>query len=401
MPELKVPSQPGRTLINIGPSHPAMHGTIKMVMELEGEVIKDVDVEPGYLHRGFEKSCEDKNYIACVPYTDRLNYLTPLINNFGYVEAVEKLLKIDVTPRCNWLRTLLSEFSRIGDHLTCVGASAMEIGALTAFLYMVRMRDVIWEHIAAITGARLTVNYARIGGMRLLKNGKDMPDGWLERTAEILNEVEEVVAQAYGLLDHNRIFHDRMKGIGIISREDALSYGFTGPCLRSTGVALDCRKYAPYEAYAEVEFEVPVGKYGDNYDRYWCRMREIEESIRIIRQCIDRMPKGPINVKDYGAVMPSKDEVYNTMEGLIAHFELVMKGPVMPVGDIYHGVEGGNGEVGFYLVSDGSGKPYKLRCRPPSFILMGGVHKMLIGGQIADIIPTFGQINMIGGECDR
>jgi len=401
MPAITKPSDPQNTIINLGPSHPAMHGTVKMVVELDGEKIVNMDVFPGYLHRGFEKSCEDKNYLACIPYTDRLNYVSPLINNFAYVETVEKLLGVEVTPRCKWLRTLLSEFSRIGDHFTCVGATAMEVGALTAFLYMVRMRDVMWEHVAAITGARLTVNYARIGGMRLLKNGKDIPDGWLERTKEICNELELVIHDIHKLLDRNRIFHDRLKGVGVISKQKALNYGFTGPCLRSTGVALDCRKYAPYEAYGEVEFDIPVGKYGDNYDRYWVRMRECEESIGIVRQCIDRLPKGPINIRDYGVMLPSKDETYNTMEGLIAHFELVMKGPVLPVGDVYHAVEGGNGEVGFYLVSDGSGKPYKLRVRPPSFILMGGVKEMLIGGQIADIIPTFGQINMIGGECDR
>lgn len=394
--ELLKTAKPDTMIVNLGPSHPAMHGTIKFVVELDGELIRNAEVEMGYLHRGFEKSVESKNYLAVIPYVDRLNYVSPLINNFGYVETVEKLLGVEVTPRCQWLRTMLAEFSRIGDHLTCVGATAMELGALTAFLYFVRVRDLMWEHTAHVTGARLTQSYARIGGMK-----EDLPDGWLERCEEILLEVESVLRLAHKLLDRNRIFHDRMRGTGIISKEDALNYGFTGPLLRSTGVALDCRKYSPYEAYKEVEFDIPVGKFGDNFDRYYVRMREMEESIRIIRQCYQKLPGGPMNVSNFGFMLPTKDEVYNTMEGLIAHFKLVINGPVVPVGEVYHAVEGGNGELGFYLVSDGSGKPYKLRVRPPCFIIMGGAHKMLIGGQLADVVPSFGSVNMIGGECDR
>jgi NADH-quinone oxidoreductase subunit D len=272
----------------------------------------------------------------------------------------------------------------------------MELGALTVFLYFVRARDTLWEHIAHVTGARLTQSYARIGGLK-----EDVPDGWFERTEEILQEIEETLRIVHRLLDRNRIFHDRMRGTGVISKEDALNLGFTGPCLRGTGVALDCRRYDPYEVYDRVEFDIPVGKYGDNYDRYYVRMREMEESIRIARQCIEKMPEGPVSVHNYGIMLPPKTEVYNTIEGMIAHFKLVMHGPAMPVGDVYHAVEGGNGELGYYLVSDGSGKPYKLRVRPPSFILMGGVCQMLEGGQIADVVPTFGSINMIGGECDR
>jgi len=386
-----------RMIINIGPSHPAMHGTIKMVVELDGETITAVDVQPGYLHRGFEKEAEAHTYHQVIPYTDRLNYCSPLINNFGYCETVEKLFGVDVPDRCDYIRVIMSELSRITDHLTCIGAALMELGAMTAFLYFIEQRDYLWEHIAHVTGARLTQSYGRVGGV-----ARDVTPEWLERTLYLVREqLVPRLADLHGLADRNRIFIDRMRGVGIVSREQAISYGFTGPVLRSTGVQLDCRRYAPYSIYDRFEFDVPIGKYGDNYDRYFVRMREMEESIRIVEQAIAGIPEGPIRSPDPRVSLPPKEEVYGNIEALMNHFKLVMEGPRPPPGEAYHAVEGANGELGYYVVSDGSGRPYKCRVRPPSFIHMGGIHLMLLGHQVADIVPVFGQVNMVGGECDR
>ncbi len=387
---------PDQMIINLGPSHPAMHGTIRIVVQTEGEIIKDCDVNVGYLHRGFEKSCEAATWHQAIPYVDRLNYSSPLICNFAYVQALEKLAHIKITPRCAYIRTILSELSRITDHLTCIGAGAMELGAMTAFLYAIQSRDFFYEHICKVTGARLTVSYARVGGL-----ANDLPDGWIPRLKEIVKNHKELMDRFVGLMMDNRIFIDRTRGVGVISQEDALNYGFTGPVLRSTGVSLDCRKYNPYLLYDKVEFEVPVGKYGDTYDRFYVRLREMEESIKIIEQLIDKIPEGEINVYHPQIMLPPKEEVYKSIEAIIKHFKIIYEGPIIPAGETYSAVEGANGEFGFYLVSDGTGKPVKCRLRPPSFILMGGVHTMLKGSSIADVVPIFGSINMIGGECDR
>ena len=390
----------GRTVINMGPSHPAMHGTIRMVVELDGETIVGVDVIPGYLHRGFEKECEAHTYHQGIPYTDRLNYCSPLINNFAWCETVEKLFGVQVNRRTNLIRMYMSELSRITDHLTCLAAALMELGAMTPFLWLIEVRDWYWEHINHVTGARLTQSYGRIGGL-----ARDVTGQWLDRAEQIHSDnLVPALRDAHALVDHNRIFIDRMRGIGVVSQRDAISYGITGPVLRSTGVGLDCRRYAPYELYDELEFDVPIGKYGDNYDRWFVRMREMEESLRMLRQ-LDPMIREtdgePVNVDDSRVSLPPKSEVYSNIEALMNHFKLIMEGPRPPKGEAYHGVEGANGELGFYIVSDGTGRPYKARCRPPSFINMGAIHLQLLGSQVADIVPIFGQINMIGGECDR
>ncbi len=389
-----------RTVLNVGPSHPAMHGTIRMVVELDGETIVGCDVIPGYLHRGFEKECEAHTYHQAIPYTDRLNYCSPLINNFAWVETVEKMFGVDVPRRTKLIRMYLSEVSRITDHLTCIGAALMEVGALTPFLWMIEVRDWYWEHICRVTGARLTQTYARIGGL-----ARDVTDEWLDRAEEIHREnLVKTLRDVHALVDHNRIFIDRMRGIGVLTQRDAISYGVTGPMLRSTGVGLDCRRYAPYELYDEVEFDVPIGKFGDNYDRYFVRMREMEESMKICRQLdpLIRATNGDeICVDDSRVTLPPKSEVYSNIEALMNHFKLIMEGQRPPKGECYHAVEGGNGELGFYIVSDGTGRPWKARCRPPSFVNMGSAHLQLLGAQVADIVPIFGQINMIGGECDR
>jgi NADH-quinone oxidoreductase subunit D len=383
-------------IVSIGPSHPATHGTIQIFTELDGERIVRTDVHCGYLHRGFEKECEDHTWHNLIPYVDRLNYCSALINDFAYCDAVERLMGVEITPRCRYLRTLLAEYSRVADHLTCIAAGLMELGAMTPFLYLVMIRDYIYEHLADLTGARVTYTYGRIGGL-----ARDLPAGWLARLGEILDQFETFVDRVHGLMDRNRIFIDRMRDVGVISAEDAVNWGYTGPILRSTGVPRDLRKDTPYLAYAELDFEVPVGIKGDNYDRYYVRMREMDESIHMIRQLVERLPEGPISVDDRRCTLPEKRLVYTEIESLINHFKLIMDGPQVPAGEIYVAHESANGELGFYLVSTGGGTPHKVHVRSPSFVHMGGVHRLLDGGQLADLIPTFGSINMIGGECDR
>ncbi len=386
-------------VLQMGPSHPAMHGTVRMLLTLDGETVVNTDINIGYLHRGFEKMGENRTYHQAIIYTDRLNYVSPLINNFGYAMAVEKLFDVDVPVRCKFIRTIMSEIARISDHLTCVGASAMELGALTAFLYMIRAREEWWQVIEEVTGGRgVTPSYGRIGGVK-----DDLPEDIEDMIKKTIKSTRGVLEEIHGLLTKNRIFVDRMKGVGVISADDAISHGFTGPCLRSTGVAYDVRKAQPYMVYEQMKFDVPVGQNGDNYDRYLCRMEEIVQSMGIVEQALAKIPSGPVKAEDKRISFPSKQEVYGNMEALINHFKLFMEGHGIcpPEGEVYQAVEGANGELGFYIVSDGTGKPYRLRCRPPSFCTMSGVKKMIEGRMIADIVPTFGSVNMIGGECDR
>ncbi len=395
-PAFETPEREDAVIVSIGPSHPATHGTIQIMAELDGEKVVRTDVHCGYLHRGFEKECESHTWHTLIPYVDRLNYCSGLVNDFAYCDAVEKLMGVAITRRCTVLRTLLAEYSRLADHLTCIAAALMELGAMTAFLYMVQIRDYVYEHLAAVTGARVTYSYGRIGGL-----ANDLPEGWLERLDWILGQYEDFVGRVHGLVDRNRIFIDRMRDVGVLTTAEAVNYGFTGPVLRSTGVPRDLRKDWPYLAYPELDFEIPVGIKGDNYDRYYVRMREMDESVHMIRQCVERLEPGPINVDDRRCTLPPKERVYDEIESLINHFKLVMEGPQVPPGEIYSAHEGANGELGFYIVSVGGGQPHKLHVRSPSFVHMGGVHRMLNGYQLADIIPTFGSVNMIGGECDR
>ncbi len=383
-------------LLQMGPSHPATHGTVRFTLTMEGEKIIKCETEVGYLHRGFEKECENATWTQVFPYTDRLNYLSPLLNNFGYAMAVEQLLEIDVPPRCDWIRTLMGEISRLADHLTCTGAAALELGAMSAFLYCIEARELIWDLIEEVTGARLTVSYGRIGGLKDDLT-EDFEDNWKYAKKRLL----EIHAQTHKLFKRNRIFLDRFQGTGVLTPEMAKSYGYTGPCLRSTGVAYDIRKDHPYFMYDEVDFDVPVGENGDNYDRYLVRMDEMLQSVRIIDQCLEKMEPGPINSDDPRVVLPEKEKVYNTIEGMISHFKLVFEGIQVPAGEIYSYTEAGNGELGFHIVSNGTGKPWKIHVRSPSLIMMGGIHKLIEGGLLADIIPTFDTINMIGGECDK
>jgi NADH-quinone oxidoreductase subunit D len=432
--------------VNMGPAHPAMHGIIRIFAELDGETIVKADVEIGYLHRAFEKDCEVGPYNNAIPYTDRLNYVSPLINNFGYASAVEKLLGIDVTERCKYIRVIMSEISRICDHLTCVGASAMELGAFTVFLYMIKAREFLWELVEEVTGARLTISYGRVGGVKA-----DLPGGFDAKVRTAFVEVRSVLKEVHALLTGNRIFMDRMVGVGALSREETIAWGITGPLLRAAGVAYDVRTAQPYWAYDRVEFEVPRGKNGDNFDRYLVRMAEMEQSMRIVEQALlgipggainvdyqgrpidpalyvdrgkqgkteglllvpitlspnllgqDRKAQARVNVHDKRVVLPPKEDTYGSIEGLMNHFMLVMDGYGIrpPAGEAYFAAEGANGELGFYVVSDGTDRPYRVRCRPPCLPPVAALPRMIEGEMVADLIPTFGSVNMVGGELDR
>lgn len=382
--------------LQMGPSHPATHGTIKFNLKLDGEEIVACDVEVGYLHRGFEKMSEQGTWNHVIPYTDRLNYVSPLINNVGFILAVERLCGVEVPPRCQAIRVIMSEVSRICDHLTCLGMASQEIGAATAGFFMIEGREQLWDIIEAVTGARVTISYTRIGGVT-----RDLTPDTPERIRVAFKHVRALLGDCDTLLTRNRIFYDRMSNVGLMSREDAISYGLTGPLLRATGVPYDVRKAHPYSGYERYEFEVPVGSKGDNYDRFLVRFNEMEQSMRIVEQALRDLPDGPVTIDDPRYVLPEKHDVYNSIEGLMHHFKLIMEGAKVPAGEVYQAVEGGNGELGFYVVSDGSGRPYRVRVRPPCFLGMAALGDMMTGHMIADIIPIFGMINMIGGECDR
>ena len=393
--ELELPAEPMH--LNLGPSHPAMHGTVRIVLELSGETIVKADVQVGYLHRGFEKMCERGTWAQVFPYVDRLNYVSPMLNNVGYALAVEKLCGIAVPERCQWYRMALGELARVSDHLTCTGAMAMELGAFTPFLWFVKAREMVWDILEEETGARLTHSFGRIGGMANPPS-KDFKGLCRAAIPKILRLVEE----GEKMLLKNRIFIDRLENVGVISGADAVALGWTGPCLRSTGVSYDIRKAHPYLKYDEVDFDVPVGTRGDTLDRFLVRLGEIRQSHRIISQSLDRMAdEGPINCDDPRVMLPEKMDVYTTIEATIQHFKLIMEGAKVPAGEVYSYTEGGNGELGYYLVSDGSGTPYRVRIRPPCFQIVGGLYRLIEGRMLADIVPTFGALNMIGGECDH
>jgi NADH-quinone oxidoreductase subunit D len=393
--EIELPAEP--MLLNVGPAHPAMHGTVRVVMELSGETIERCDVQVGYLHRGFEKMCERGTWTQVFPYVDRLNYVSPMLNNVGFALACEKLAGIEVPERCQWYRMILGELARCSDHLTCDGAMAMELGAFTPFLWMIKGREAIWDLMEEETGARLTHSFGRIGGM-----ASPPTEGFKENVRAVTVQILSIVGEVERLLLGNRIFLDRLEDVGIISQADAISLGWTGPCLRATGVPYDVRKAHPYLKYGEVDFDVPVGSKSDCFDRFMVRIEELKQSVRIIDQCLERMAdEGPVNVDDPRIILPPKNEVYTTIEGTIQHFKIVMEGLKLPAGEVYGYTEGGNGEMGFYLVSDGSGTPYRVRLRGPCFLVTAGLEKIITGAMMADVVPSFGSLNMIGGECDR
>ncbi len=384
--------------LNMGPSHPSMHGIVRIMVRISGERIVWSDVEIGYLHRAFEKSVENCSWNTAQIYTDRLNYVSPVINNIGYCMAVERLLGVTVPERGEYIRVMLSEISRIADHLTALGAAAMEVGAFTVFLYTMKAREWCYELIEAACGARVTTNFARVGGIVA-----DLPEGWTDDCRSLMPQVEGVFVEMDKLLTRNRIFIDRMKDVGAVPAEKAVEFGFTGPLLRASGVAYDVRRSFPYSVYDRMDFVVPVGTNGDCYDRFIVRMEEMRQSAKIVYQCLDQLPDGPVNVPDRTIYRPDKLNVYENIEDLINQFKLIMHGHGInpPPGETYSAVEGGNGELGFYVVSDGKDKPYKCRVRPPCFPLVQAIPYMIRDHMVADVVPVFGSLNMIGGELDR
>ncbi len=384
------------SVINMGPSHPAMHGNIHLKLTLEGEKIRDCETNIGYLHRGFEKECEAHSWSQIFPYTDRLNYVSPMLNNVGWALTVEKALGITVPERAQYLRVIVGEIARLSDHLTYMAAQVMEMGAFTPYFYTMKGREYLYDLLENISGARLTHAYVRVGGMAW-----DMPEGFKQQTLEALPKILEIVTEVDKLMTRNRIFMDRMQDVAVISAEEAISYGWTGPCLRASGVDYDVRKAAPYLIYDRLDFDIPIGKNGDNMDRYLVRLEEMRQSVRIIEQAVAHIPEGPVMVDDARVVLPPKAAAYNTIESMINHFKIVVDGIKVPKGEVYSYTEAGNGELGFYIVSDGTGRPVKVRCRPPCFFGMAALSRLIKGHLIADIIPTFDTLNMIGGECDR
>jgi NADH dehydrogenase I D subunit len=383
--------------LNLGPQHPATHGVLRLVLDLDGETIVKCTPYVGYLHRGVEKLAEHRNFLQILPLTDRLDYISAMANNVGYCVAVEKLFGIQVPERTEFIRTIVAEMSRLSNHLLWLATHALDIGAMTVFLYCFREREKILDLFEKLCGSRLTTSYTRIGG---LKN--DVEPQWLDELKRFTDEFPARVEQYETLIDKNRIWLRRTKGIGVISAEDAINWSMSGPALRGSGVPYDVRKAMPYGAYDKVKWEVPTGKNGDIYDRYRVRMEEFRQSNSIIRQCIEKLPEGPIMADAPKFTLPAKDRVLSDMEHLIHHFVLITKGPqTAPDGEIYSATEVPKGELGFFFVSDGTGKPYRMRIRSPSFIHVSALPKLCEGELVADAIANIGSIDIVLGECDR
>ncbi len=382
--------------LNLGPAHPASHGTIRNFVALEGETIISAVSEIGYLHRGFEKSCENHTYNQIIPYTDRLNYCSAILNNISFAHTVEGMLNIELPERGQFIRVIIGELSRIIDHLVCLAANLVDMGALTNYWYLYNPRETAYTLLSRLTGARLTNSYMRIGGMT-----HDLYDGFEEDLKECIKDVEKGMDDSLSLIEHNRIFQDRAQNIGIVSGDDAINRGFSGPNLRASGVNYDIRKNNPYYFYDTFDFDIPLGSVGDVYDRMMVRFEEIRQSIKIINQAMKRLPKGEINVQDHAISFPKKKNVYNNIEGLMNQFKLVMEGVKVPAGEYYRSIEAANGELGFYIVSDGSGTPYKVKVRPPCFYAMSALPDMIEGEMVADAVLDLGSLNIIAGELDR
>ncbi|MCT7617983.1 NADH-quinone oxidoreductase subunit D [Aliarcobacter butzleri] len=383
-------------LLNVGPSHPASHGTIRNFVAMEGETITACVTEIGYLHRGFEKACEHHTYSQIIPYTDRLNYCSAILNNIGYSKAVEEMLGIEITPRAKMIRVIIGELSRILDHLVCNAANMVDLGGLTNFWYLFSPRDMAYDLLSKLTGARLTNTYTRIGGLEF-----DLYDGFDKDLEEVLKAVEKGVEDALSLIAHNRIYHDRTQDVGVIKADFALRNGISGPNLRAAGVACDLRKDKPYYGYENFDFDMVIGSHGDVYDRMMCRFEEMRQSTKIIRQAMKNLPDGAINVYAPGVILPSKKDVYGNIESLMNQFKLTFEGIQVPKGEYYSFTEAANGELGFFIVSDGSGRPYKVKCRPPCFYSLAAYSKIVEGTMLADAVVTMASMNFIAGEFDR
>ena len=385
-----------KLIINMGPSHPATHGVLRLVLEMDGEIVTKVTPDVGYLHRGDEKIAENMHYNQFIPYTDRLDYLAPIANNVAYALAVEKLMGWTLPPRGQAIRVICCELARISSHLLGVGCFAMDCGAMTIFLYTFTEREKVYNLVELLSGARFTTSYTRVGGMI-----RDTPPGFLEGVARFCDEVIPVVDEIDGLLSKNRIFVDRTKDLGVITKENAISFGISGPNLRGSGIDHDLRKRHPYLGYEQYDFDIPLGSVGDCYDRYFVRMEEIRQSVKIIRQVIENMPTGPIAVNDPKNVAPPKTTVLTKMEELIHHFILHTEGVHAPAGEVYFGHENPKGELGFYIYSKGGGTPHRLKIRSPSFVNLSILPKIMPGCMMSDVVAILGSLDFVMGECDR
>ena len=383
-------------VINMGPQHPATHGVLRLVVEIDGEIIVRIYPEIGYLHTGIEKTCEAKFYQQVVPMTDRINYLDPLSNNLCYCLAVEKLLQLEIPDKAQWLRVVLTELSRINSHLIWLGTHAMDIGALTVFLYTFREREDILRLFEAVAGQRMMTSYFRIGGLSM-----EPPLGFLDRVQAFIKTFPEKIDEYSNLLTGNPIFRNRLQGVGYLSAADAIALGVTGPPLRASGVDLDLRRDMPYSSYEKFQFNVPVSNDGDCWARYTVRLVEMRESVKIIQQALDGMPEGPVKADAPKVVLPDREKMKTQMEALIHHFKIVTEGFEVPAGEVYQGIEAGHGLTGYYVVSDGTAKPYRVHMRYPSFATLQALETMCKGRMIADLVAVIGSIDIVLGEIDR
>ncbi len=382
--------------LNMGPQHPSTHGVLRLVLELDGEVITKITPHIGYLHRGIEKLSEHRTYHQILPLTDRLDYLAPMSNNLGYILAVEKLMGVEVPERAETIRIIMAELTRLESHLVWIACHALDIGAMTVFIYAFRERETVMEIYELISGARMTSNFFRVGGL-----SQDVPDEFVKKVSDFIDVMPGYLDQYEGLLTTNPIWLKRTVGNGVISAEDAIDIGLTGPALRGSGVDWDLRRDNPYSGYEKYQFKVPVGENCDTFDRYKVRLIEMREACKIVRQGLDRLRPGPVLADCPQVCYPPKENVYNSIEGLIHHFKIASEGFAAPEGEVYQGVEAPKGELGFYIVSDGGNKPERLRIRPPSFVNLQAIEQMSVGSMIADLVAVIGTLDIVLGEIDR
>ena len=390
-----------RMLLNFGPSHPATHGTLRLILELEGEIVVKCTPDLGFLHHGFEKLGEYRSYNQVVTITDRMNYLSPMNNNFAYILAIEELFELEIPKRAQYFRVILAELSRIMDHLLNIATQAMDLGAFTALLYLFREREDIYNLFELITGTRLTISYVRLGGFAV---DRDIPEEFFTNLQKFLTGLPNTLEDVDNLLSHNQIWLNRTKDVGVITKEDAIKYAITGPCLRASGIPLDIRITQPYSSYEDFDFDIPVGESGDVYDRYLVRMEEMKQAVRIIQQAVENLPEGEMNVDSNSKVtLPSKDEVYGSIEGLIHQFEIIMenRGALAPVGESYVATESPNGELGFFVISNKGRGPYRFRVRPPSFYHYQILPSLVEGYMLSDLVAVLSSLNLIACELDR
>lgn len=392
----KIPGQEEKVILSMGPQHPSTHGVLRLVLELDGETVVRAIYDIGYLHTGFEKSFEDKTYSQGITLTDRMDYLAPLSNNLAFCLATEKLLDLEIPPRAQWIRVLLTELTRIGSHLVWLGTHAIDIGAMTVFLYCFREREDLMHIFEMVSGQRMMTSFFRIGGLAL-----EPPIGWLKAVERVLKKFPQRIDEYEGLLTKNPIWTGRTQGVGVISKEDAIAYGLSGPSLRGSGVNWDVRKKQPYSSYDKFEFNVPVRTQGDVFARYMVRVEEMRESLKIVRQAMEGLPEGRIKANAPHIVMPDRESMKTSIESLIYHFKIVTEGFHPPIGEVYQSIESPRGELGIYMVSNGSPKPWRCHVRAPSFANLQALPKMIEGRLIADVVACIGSIDVILGEIDR